>query len=99
MSPIEQEITPLWGHVTAATHRFLELVAEFDEAEGRGGAGIANCAHWLNVYCGIGILAAREKVRVAHAIRTLPQIGAAFSEGRGALFEGPRDDTYHDTGQ
>ena len=28
-----------------------------------------SCAHWLNIYCGIGMVAAREKVRVAHAIR------------------------------
>jgi hypothetical protein len=31
---LESEITALWGHITAATHRFLELVAEFDRAEG-----------------------------------------------------------------
>jgi hypothetical protein len=82
MSPLEREITQLWGQITAATHRFLTLVAEFDETEGWSGAGIVSCAHWLNVFCGIGQVAAREKVRVARALRQLPQIDAAFGEGR-----------------
>ena len=82
MTPLEHEITELWGHITAATHRFLTLVAEFDQNEGWNGEGITNCAHWLNVYCGIGIVAAREKVRVAHAIGQLPKINLAFGEGR-----------------
>jgi hypothetical protein len=82
MTPLQQEITALWGQITAATHRFLELVAELDDQRGWNGAGMINCAHWLNVYCGIGMVAAREKVRVAHAIRLLPGINAAFREGR-----------------
>jgi len=82
MTPLQQEITALWGQITAATHRFLELVAELDDQKGWNGAGMINCAHWLNVYCGIGMVAAREKVRVAHAIRQLPGINAAFREGR-----------------
>ena len=47
MTLLEQEITELWGHITAARHRFLTLVAEFDETAGWGGAGITSCAHWL----------------------------------------------------
>ena len=82
MTPLQQEITALWGQITAATHRFLELVAELDDGKGWNGAGMINCAHWLNVYCGIGMVAAREKVRVAHAIRLLPGINEAFREGR-----------------
>jgi hypothetical protein len=41
-----------------------------------------SCAHWLNVFCGIGIVTAREKVRIAHALRELPGINAAFRDGR-----------------
>ena len=82
MTPLQQEITALWGQITAATHRFLELVTELDDGKGWNGAGMINCAHWLNVYCGIGMVAAREKVRVAHAIRLLPGINEAFREGR-----------------
>jgi len=83
MTPLQQQITDLWGQITAATHRFLELVAELDDRNGwTDGGGMMSCAHWLNVYCGIGMVAAREKVRVAHAIRKLPAINEAFRDGR-----------------
>ena len=41
-----------------------------------------SCAHWLNWKCGIGLGAAREKVRVAHALEKLPRVAAAMTEGR-----------------
>ncbi|HUO68369.1 MAG TPA: hypothetical protein VMV37_12575, partial [Gammaproteobacteria bacterium] len=31
---LEAQITELWGHLNAATYRFLALVAEFDRHEG-----------------------------------------------------------------
>jgi hypothetical protein len=37
-----------------------------------------SCAHWLNWKCGIDAGAAREKVRVAHALEELPRISAAM---------------------
>jgi hypothetical protein len=46
-----------------------------------GRLGLASCAHWLNWRCGIGLNAAREKVRVAHALVQLPGISKAFSRG------------------
>jgi hypothetical protein len=75
MTPLQQQITDLWGQITAATHRFLELIAELDDRNGWNHlGGIMSCAHWLNIYCGIGMVAARERVRVAHAIRRLPEL-------------------------
>ncbi len=38
-------------------------------------------AHWLNYYCGIDLGAAREKVRVAKCLSSLPLIDQAFSTG------------------
>ena len=38
--------------------------------------------HWLNWQCGISRVAAREKVRTARALESLPKIAAAFGEGR-----------------
>ena len=38
-------------------------------------------AHWLNFKCGLGELVAREKVRVARALRSLPLIDTAFERG------------------
>ncbi len=41
-----------------------------------------SCAHWLNWQCGIDLGAARERIRVAHALGKLPRIAAALAEGR-----------------
>jgi hypothetical protein len=46
------------------------------------GAGMKSCAQWLNLHCGIVEVAAREKLRVAHALDKLPKIDAAFGKGR-----------------
>ena len=82
LDALEAEITELWGHINAATARFLTLLAEFDRREGWAQHGLSSCAHWLNWQCGISRVAAREKVRTARALESLPKIAAAFGEGR-----------------
>ena len=82
LDALEAEITELWGHINAATARFLGLLAEFDRREGWAQHGLTSCAHWLNWQCGISRVAAREKVRTARALKSLPKIAAAFGEGR-----------------
>ncbi|HEX5462583.1 MAG TPA: DUF222 domain-containing protein [Steroidobacteraceae bacterium] len=80
---LEAQITELTGHLNAATYYWLTLIAEFDRREGWGGDGATrSCAHWLNWKCGIDLGAARERVRVAHALEKLPRISAAMREGR-----------------
>ena len=78
---LEAKITELWGYLNAATSRFLALVAEFDRTKGYERHGLANTAQWLNWQCGIGAVAAREKVRVARALEALPEIADAFAKG------------------
>lgn len=78
---LENQITELAAHIHAATFRLLELIREFDEIEGWAGPGMNSCAHWLNWKCGIDLGAAREKVRVAHALKDLPQISEQFRRG------------------
>ena len=82
LEALESRITELWGHINAATAQFLVLLAEFDRREGWAQHGVASCAHWLNWQCGISAGAAREKVRVARALTSLPKITEAFGEGR-----------------
>ncbi|MGH6820789.1 MAG: DUF222 domain-containing protein, partial [Methylocella sp.] len=82
LQQLEDEITELAAHIDAATFRWLELIREFDECEGWAGDGIRSCAHWLNWRCGIALGAARERVRVAHALKELPNTCTAFREGR-----------------
>ena len=82
LNALEAQITELWGNINAATAHFLALLAEFDRREGWAQHGVANCAHWLSWQCGIGAVAAREKVRTARALESLPKTQAAFVEGR-----------------
>ncbi len=75
------EITALCGNIYAKTYRLLKLIREFDENGYWELPGLCSCAHWLNWQCGIGMNAAREKVRVARALPDLPKISAAFRKG------------------
>ena len=45
---LEAKITELWGHLNAATYRFLTLVAEFDREKAYERHGLLNTAQWLN---------------------------------------------------
>jgi len=75
------QITELAGHLNAAHSRWLALIAEFDRRKGWSDGFTHSCAHWLNWKCGIDLGAAREKVRVAHALMGLPLISAAMARG------------------
>ncbi|XOV88800.1 MAG: DUF222 domain-containing protein [Pseudomonadota bacterium] len=78
---LEDEITLIAGHINAIDFYFLDLLSEFDLQEGWCGDGIKSFAHWLNWKCGLGALESREKVRVARALRELPQTREAFRVG------------------
>ena len=43
--------------------------------------GFSTCAEWLHWRCDLSMSAAREKVRVAHALKILPAVTLAFSKG------------------
>jgi hypothetical protein len=79
---LEQEITTLAAHLSAATYRWLVLIEEFDRRMGWAGWGVRSCAHWLSWKCGVGLVAAREKVRVARALPSLPRVSEAMAAGR-----------------
>lgn len=66
------QITELAGHLNAAHARWLSLIAEFDRRQAWAEWGVRSCAHWLNWKCGLDLGAAREKLRVAHALGGLP---------------------------
>lgn len=78
---LSDEITRLAGHINAAQHRFLTLLAALIERDAWAGNGIKSPAHWLNYHCGIDLGAAREKVRVAKSLQQLPGIDEAFRSG------------------
>jgi hypothetical protein len=65
-----------------ATFHWLLLIAEFDHREGWAGVGIRSCAHWLAWTCSMAAGTAREHVRVARALESLPQVSAEMAAGR-----------------
>jgi hypothetical protein len=79
---LADELRTLAGRINAANHRFLTLIAEFDRRNGWSAEGAQSCAHWLNWQCGVALGAAREKVRVARALESLPKVAAAMSSGQ-----------------
>jgi hypothetical protein len=78
---LQNLITELSAHIQAANYQLLVLIRAFDECQGWSGPGMNSCAHWLNWKCGTSLGVAREKVRVAHALKNLPQISVAFGKG------------------
>ena len=76
-----EQITELCSYIYAAESRLLALIHEFDDKQYYEKLGFCSCAHWLNFKCGIGMNAAREKVRVANALAKLPKMDERFSKG------------------
>jgi len=84
LAPIEdldRNIRTLCSHINAATYELLVLIREFDERAGWLKWGLKNCAEWLAWRCDFSMTTALEKVRVAHALKTLPGISGAFGSG------------------
>ena len=93
---LEAKITELWGHLNAATYRFLMLVAEFDRREGYGYHGLANTAQWLNWQCGIRAgCGAREGARCTRA-RAPAADKRVVRARRDLVFQGACDDACGD---
>lgn len=84
LTPIEvldRNILDLCTRINVETYELLVLIREFDERAGWVQWGLSNCAEWLAWRCDLSMSTALEKVRVAHALKSLPAITAAFSSG------------------
>lgn len=79
---LDQAIATLAARLNAGTHDLLVLIRRFDERGGWLRWGFESCAEWLHWRCDLSMSACREKVRVAHALKVLPEIALAFAEGR-----------------
>ena len=80
LDQLGDEIAELAAHLEAATARLLDLIREFD-ARGGWNTGFRSCAAWLGWRVGLDPGAAREKVRVARALGTLPLLAQALARG------------------
>ena len=74
------QIAELSAHLEAATGTLLDLIRDFDT---RGGwnIGFRSCAEWLVWRVGLDLGAARERVRAARALGTLPTLAEALARG------------------
>ena len=77
-----KRIAELNACINVAQAEFLELLREFDQQRYWEDLGFTSCAHWLNFKCGLGLHAARERLRMAQALVRLPKIRSGFAEGR-----------------
>src|SRR5438046_1718690 len=80
LEQLGDEIAELSAHLDAATARLLELIRAFD-ARGGWNTGFCSCAAWLSWRVGLDLGAARERVRVARALGTLPLLADALARG------------------
>jgi hypothetical protein len=79
---LDRAIVDLSARINACTYELVVLVRQFDERCGFLKWGFANSAEWLHWRCELSLNAAREKVRVAHALKALPQVSREFASGR-----------------
>ena len=78
---LDRAIVNLAARINASTYDLLVLIREFDERAGWLKCGSTCCSQWLHWRCDLSPSAAREKVRVAHALKELPQISMEFAKG------------------
>jgi hypothetical protein len=78
---LRDEVTTWAGRVAAGEAVLLRLVGELDAREAWAMHRVLSCAHWLSWRLGLTPTTAREKVRVARVLRTLPQLQQAFATG------------------
>jgi hypothetical protein len=82
MEHLEARICELAGHLAAGTCEFLRLIADFDARQGWAAWEMPSCAAWLSWMCQVAPGTAREHVRVARSLASLPVITGEFAAGR-----------------
>ena len=78
-----QSIQQQAAAIAAATCEFLLMISDFETRDGVSWfVGLKSTAHWLSWACSMSPGAAREHIRVARALRSMPQTVAEFRAGR-----------------
>ena len=79
LEALGEQIATLASELTSGEHRLVRAIGEFDDRGGFHPQGALTCAQWLSWRIGLAPGAAREKVRVAKALRNLPLVDDAFA--------------------
>lgn len=78
---LEAHLEGLCSRYAATEYQLLCCIRECERRGGTLSHGMKSTAHWLNARFGIALGAAREKVRVAAALESLPEMSAALGAG------------------
>jgi hypothetical protein len=81
LEALGEEIATFAARIDVAEHALITRLRLFDKHDAWANAGFLSCAHWLSWRVGLGLKAAREKVRVARALATLETVDGLFSRG------------------
>ena len=79
---LEADIKSLAAHISAATCRWLLMLAEYDRRKGYEQWECVSIEQWLSVHTGLASSTARAHVAVGRDLAALPKITEAFGEGR-----------------
>lgn len=67
--------------INLADWQFVKLLVEMDRTRAWRHGGSSSLVGWLDYYCGLGNVAARERIRIGRALAKLPRIDQAFHDG------------------
>jgi hypothetical protein len=83
MDFLVDEIATLAAYLHAVTYQLLVRIREFDQLFDRYGfgTGFRSAAEWIAWRTGMSLTAARERIRVARALETLPRVSEAMARG------------------
>ncbi len=84
-TPIDQldrNIGRLNRSLNATSYQLLVLIREFDERAGWLRWSFADGVSWLKWRCDLSTGAARDKLRIAHTLKTLPLMSQYFAAGK-----------------
>lgn len=78
---IDAAIGRLSRQMNAFNYELMIMIREFDERGGWLKWGFTDAVSWLRWRCDLSANAARDKLRVAHALKKLPVMSKAFEHG------------------
>jgi hypothetical protein len=81
LDTLADEIAVDAATIDSATYELLVKIRQFDQARGWAKQGAKSCGHWLSWRIGVGLVAANQKVFVAHRLLEFPRIAEAFRRG------------------
>ena len=78
---LQDDIVQLFAELDANTYLALKKIAAFEAEGGAAHLGYQSTAHWLHFRVALSLATAREHVRVAKCLESLPRISEEMRKG------------------